>query len=48
MWVIGYLLMCYQVTPVWDDFMFSVRFRRVHHRIRRCNDFIPSRHNRFR
>ena len=41
----------YQVTPVWGDFMFSVRFRRrvrvrVRRRRRRRNDFCFSRQNR--
>ena len=37
----------YQVTPVWGDFMFSVRFRRrVRVRVRRRrNDFCFSRQN---
>ena len=35
-----------QVTPVWGDFMFSVRFRRRRRHRRRRNDFCFSRQNR--
>ena len=37
----------HKVTPVWGDFMFSVRFRRrVRRRLRRLQDFCFSRQNR--
>ena len=35
-----------KVTPVWGDFMFSVRFRRVRVHVRRRKNFSLSRQNR--